>query len=168
MFSFATGPSRYHVFRAGAGQTREKCNRQKNIHSRSHISRIPPFACDTNYHSKLLTVLTIDLHSGPWSICFGWPAQFIPPPQGSLRPTIGPSLAHKWRLSQGFTKAKWYSFLAAMYFSSSWWTTKMASVVPLPGTKLNCISSVFTISQMLKYSTHFISSMTWSVSFRPL
>ena len=34
-----------------------------------------------------------------------------------------------------------------MYFCS-WRTMKMASVAPLPGTKPNCISSVFTMSQM--------------------
>ena len=43
-------------------------------------------------------------------------------------------------------KAKQSSFLVAMYFCCSWRTLKMTSVVPLSGTKPNCISSIVTIS----------------------
>ena len=61
-------------------------------------------------------------------------------------------------------KAKWISLFSAMYFYYSWRTTKMVSVVPLTGTKPNCISSMFTISWMLEFSVHSTSLMAWSMS----
>ena len=43
MFSFSTGPRWYHVFRAGAGRTHEKCNRHK-ISTADHASREFPLS----------------------------------------------------------------------------------------------------------------------------
>ena len=39
-----------------------------------------------------------------WSTCSGWPAQPNLPPQGSLWPIIGPSLAHDRRLSESLRR----------------------------------------------------------------
>ena len=52
------------------------------------------------------------------------------------------------------TMANWRRLLAVAMYFCSWQTMKMASVVSLPGTKANCISSIFTILWMEKSSTH--------------
>ena len=73
------------------------------MRQRLHLQNEEQWAKDitlmhTNSNTQLLTLLTIHLHTnlGP-----GWNAQPIPGPQGSLWPTIGPSLAPDRRLYQG-------------------------------------------------------------------
>ena len=89
----------------------------------------------TNSHTKLLTVPSIDPHTTP-----SLGVHALDDPQS---PFLDPRLL----------KAHHRTFL---------WTMKMASVVPLPGTKRNCISSMFTISQMLKSSTRSMTSSSAS------
>ena len=69
MFSFSTGPSWYHVFRAGAGRTREKCNRHK-ISITDHASREFPLSLaigGTDKFGKLIGyVIPFDTLLGMW------------------------------------------------------------------------------------------------------
>ena len=65
------------------------------------------------------------------------------------------------------TKEKQRGFFAATYFSYNWWTIKMASVLPLPDTKPNCISLTSTMLRMRGSNTCSSSFMTWSVSLGP-
>ena len=116
-------------------------------------------------HAKLLDVLTIDSHTTLHNTCPGWHAQPIPRPWGSLRPTIEPFLAHDWRLFPSQRRQ------STAIFSSDVLLLQLGNnedgVVPLPGTKLNCISSIFTISWMCESSIRSSSFMIWSVSLSP-
>ena len=60
-----------------------------------------------------------------------------------------------------------HSFLfLARYFSWDCLIIKIASVVPRPGQRLNCISSVLIVSRMMFLTTLSINLRTWSCSFR--
>ena len=105
----------------------------------------------TNYHAKLLTVLTIDSHTTP-GLGVEYMLWMIRPAHSSIPWLVkAPDktfLGTRLKAFSRSTKAKYSGFLAAMCFCCRWRTMKMASVVPLPGTKPNCISSMFTISWM--------------------
>ena len=118
----------------------------------------------TNSHGKLLTVLTIDPHTTLGIEAYALDDTHTPFLE--LKAHHRTFLDTRSKALSRSTKAKWIIFSAVIYFSSSWRTTKMASVVLLPGTKPNCISSIFTISRMKKSSTRSSRFMTWSVSLR--
>src|SRR6266516_4037939 len=74
-------------------------------------------------------------------------------------------------LSKAFsksTKAIHNSFCLPRNFSWTWRTIKIASVVPLPGLKPNCISSIFTIFLIRVSKTLSNTFNTCSSSFIPL
>ena len=74
MFSFSTGPSWYHVFRAGAGRTREKCNRHK-ISTADHASREFPLSLAipapkfSSYVEREATYISFTTRVNTKSIC---------------------------------------------------------------------------------------------------
>ena len=82
-------------------------------------------------------------NSRHWCTSSEWRTQPIPWHRGSSRPTAGPSsYAIKGFLKVGKGKVEWFvGNLHLLQLAKM----KMASVVPLPGTKPNCISSMFLV-----------------------
>lgn len=64
------------------------------------------------------------------------------------------------------TKAKNRDCFFAKCFSINCLVMKMASFVPLPGVKLNCMLSVFTWARILRSKMCSITSIPWSMFYR--
>src|SRR5271170_4750531 len=100
---------------------------------------------DTDLHLELLTLAISKLHSRSRSLIHrlgnvNQPFLYTKFPQG-------PPQNHPSTLSNAFsrsTKAIHKSFFFSINFSCTCLTTNIASTVPLPPVKPNCISSTFT------------------------
>ena len=75
------------------------------------------------------------------------------PNLGQIPRFLEPCDLEIWRITLKKNKGISYLGQQVIYFSCSWWTVNMVSVVPLLGSKLNCISSMFTVMWMEKPST---------------
>ena len=98
----------------------------------------------TNSHAKLLTVLNNYPHTSPG---IGVHAQPIPRPRGSLRLTMGPSLAHGPKLSQ-CPRRQVEQVRSCDVLIPQLANNKDGVGCTLSGTRPSCISSMFTISRM--------------------
>ena len=124
---------------------------------------------NTNLHFNLFTIplTSTDTAPGIGIHPLDTVALSTHPHQASSVPTKWPSGALGQMLSQGLRKPCKVSFLAARYFSCSCLTTKIASVVPLPGTKPNWESSIDTTCLIRPSTILSRTFMTCSVSLRP-
>ena len=140
MFLFSTGPSWYHVFRAGVGQTREKCNRHK-ISTADHASRELPLSHARDVMGKIdkskpcvnmsecaACVLSIyrftqwiAAHSTPDSKVLGANMGPIWGRQDPCGPHVGPMNLAIWDSNQYIQ----YSFIANRTCNISLWFGKM-------------------------------------------
>ena len=114
-------------------------------------------------HAKPFTVLNVNPHT---TLDIGLHALDDTQPNHRSWDPQDPPQCLPWQTIEYFLKIDEAGLLTVMYFSCNWRRMKMASVQPPPGTKLDHISSMLTMSGREKSSTSASSYMTWSVSLR--